>query len=359
MVRTFGCTSRQGCCSSGLQTDVACFATVFHALSMVNKRKNMPQSRQPVITPEHMRVFVAIGQARTLTEAASSLHIPLFTVSRALKRMEIAAALRLVRRDAKGLELTAVGREYFDACQRVLLAQQEVVDLFAKHRKVPEGTLHISAPHPFVRHVLSGILPDFRKLYPKLKVDIALYCSDWDQAPKASHDVFLKVRTPRDSRHHLTIFPAIRQGLFASPQYLEERSSPSHPMELEQHSCLGQTRDHSAFAWSFVQDGEHLAVAPDFDFVVPDIEVLTQLTLQSFGIAVLPWWLVDADVDAGRLVPILEQWIPEPVTFCALHSGRARMASKEAAFLNFLTAVLGTERDPRCKGKHPAKFFFV
>ena len=47
----------------------------------------------------HLQIYVAIGQSRTLTEAAALLQLPLFTVSRALKHVEALAKVALVRRD--------------------------------------------------------------------------------------------------------------------------------------------------------------------------------------------------------------------------------------------------------------------
>lgn len=304
-----------------------------------------------------MQTFVAIGQAETLTQAAATIRHSLSSVSRTLKRIETAAQLILVRRDAEGLELTGAGRDYLSACQQILEAQRSAAEVFARHQGQPEGILRLGSPLPFVRHVLCRVLPAFQEQYPKLKVDIALYCSDWDQAPKAAHDLFFKVRTPKDSRHHLTVFPAIRQGLFASPTYLRGKALPERPLDLAQHASLGQTRDHSAFAWELARDGHHVAVTPEYSVVVPDVEVLTQFAIDSAGVAVLPLWLAHPHVASGKLVPVLEHWTPEPVRFCAMHSGRIRMASREAALLKFLSGILGTERDPRCAGSDPSLFF--
>ena len=205
--------------------------------------------------------------------------------------------------------------------------------------------------------MLGPILPLFQQRYPHIKLDIDLYSSDWDQAPKAVHDIFLKVRTPKDSRHHLTMFPAILQGLFASPQYLARHAMPESPFDLESHRCLGQTRDHSAFAWKFRGRTEQVALNPNFSVVVADVEVLAQLALHSAGIAVLPLWRAHPEVTTGNLVHVLPDWAPEEVIFCALHSGRHRVTLKERAFLHFLGTVLGTADDPRCHGEKPSLFF--
>ena len=306
---------------------------------------------------EQMRIFVAIGQARTLTEAAVSLQLPLFTVSRVLKRIEERAKLSLIRRDASGLQLTGAGREYFSACLGVLDSLRAVDEVLEKHRKAPEGVLRVGSPVPFARHVLAPILPDFQKQYPDLRVDITLYCSDWDQSPNAVHDIFLKVRSPRDSRLHQTVFPAIRQGLFASPEYLALRGKPTLPYDLEHHACLGQTRDHSAFAWNLSRKSEQMPVRPNFTLVVSDIDVLVGLVLRSGGIAVLPIWQAHPEVARKRLVRVLPEWTPAELPFCALHTRRTRMTSREAALLAFLGDIVGTRKDPRCNGADPALFF--
>ena len=340
-----------------MQISVAQIATLLHAGVMSKLPTRSGSKRSEKVDTEHMRMFVAIGQSQTLTEAAISLQLPLFTVSRALKRIESAAKLTLVRRDASGLELTGAGRDYMDACLKVLQAHQEVTDVLAKHRKEPEGTLKISTPIPFAVHVLSAILPDFQRRYPGMKIDLSLYCSDWDKTPNAMQDITFKVRTPRDSRHHLKVFPSIRQGLFASPNYLSTRSAPAHPKDLEEHICLGLTRVPELFCWELTRHSEHVAVAPNFAIVAPDMEIMTRLTIGSAGIAVLPLWRAHNDVLAGRLCPVLKEWAPQEITFCALHSGRLRMASREAAFLDYLIEILGTAADPRCHGQDPKLFF--
>ena len=304
----------------------------------------------------HLQIYVAIGQSRTLTDAAALLQLPLFTVSRALKHVEALAKVALVRRDRSGLELTSAGRDYLSACVNVLDAHATAASVLAGHRGEPEGTLRVGTPLPFATKVLGPILPQFLQRYPNIELDIDLYSSDWDQAPKAVHDIFLKVRTPRDSQHHLMMFPAILQGLFASPQYVAKHSLPESPFDLASHR-LGQTRDHSAFTWKFRNGKEQVALTPNFSIVVADVEVLAQLALHSAGIAVLPVWRAHPEVTAGNLVHVLPQWAAEEVIFCALHSGRHRVTSKERALLDFLGTVLGTASDPRCNGQKPSLFF--
>lgn len=304
-----------------------------------------------------MRIFVAIGRARTLTEASEALRIPLFTASRALKRIERSAQLVLIRRDETGLHLTEVGHEYLKACHSVLQAHQAAMEVLLARQAEPEGLLHIAAPVTFVQEVLSPVLAEFLESFPKLRVNLSLYCSDWHQEPNATHDIFLKVRMPSESRYQMKLFPPIRQGVFASPRYLADHSEPAHPIDLERHECLAFTESGHRAYWKFWQAGEHLSVNPVTRIIVADPYVLTRLAIDSAGLTVLPLWIAREHVNTGALVQVLKEWTVEPVVFCALYNGRPRAASKEGAFLNFLASIVGGPKDPRCAGADPNDLF--
>lgn len=308
------------------------------------------------IRPEDMRIFVAIGRARTLTEASEALKIPLFTASRALKRIERMAQLVLIRRDESGLHLTEVGHEYLKACQSVLQTHQAAMEVLLARQMEPEGLLHVAAPVTFVQHVLSRILWEFLESFPKLRVKVSL-CSDPHQEPSATHDVFLKVRIPNESRYQMKLFPPIRQGLFASPRYLADHPQPVHPVDLESHECLAFSESDHRTYWKFWRAGDHLSVNPITRIIVADPYTLTRLAIDSAGLTVLPLWIAREHVNTGDLVQVLTEWTVDPIVFCALYTGRPRAASKEGAFLNFLASVLGGPKDPRCAGADPNDLF--
>ena len=304
-----------------------------------------------------MRIFVALDGARTLTAAAISLQVPLFTVSHAIKRVERLAGMTLIKRDPAGVALTDIGREYLQACRDVLEAQNRAMAVLKAHREEPEGTLRIGAPVMFARSVLSVILPSFQATFPRLFIQLDLYTSEWNQEPTISHDVFLKVRTPQLSRRHLKTFPAIRQGLFASPSYLQAHTTPRQPRDLEKHICVGHSEDGTFPPWNFSRGNELIPLRPRLSVAVDDPEIQARFALAGSGIALLPLWLAESYRVDGRLVPLLEDWIPAPVVFCALHAGRLRIASKENKFLDYLAGKLGTASDPRSQGGDPRAFF--
>ena len=311
------------------------------------------------IVPADAQIFLAIASSHTLSEAAASLGLPLHTVSRGLKRLEHAARVDLVRRSREGHSLTDTGRRLLAACHKILEAQLAAAEAIRGKRGDLEGTLRLGAPAQFARSVLTIIVPRFRRRHPKLRVEIELYCSDWDQEPNTAHDIFLKVRTPRDSRRHLHVFPSIRQGLFCSSNFFETcQVEPKHPTDLLHLTCLGD-EGSMAEGWLFSKKSEQIRVHPDFMISVSDPDVLAGLTLADAGIAILPLWLAAAEKTGQSLVQLLPEWEIEPIVFCALFNGRLRPGSKEHEILTEFASVLGTAEDPRCAGVDPERFFVI
>jgi len=308
------------------------------------------------IRPEEMRIFIALGDARNLTAAAASLDLPLHTVSRALKRIEKVAETTLVRRNGDGLHLTSVGSEYLLACQDVLHAHEQATQVLVANQREPEGKLQVGAPDNFSRFVLTEVLDEFRSAFPKVTIEISPYNAGWDQGPQVEHDVLLKTRSPNESRNHFKLFPAVRQGVFASPKFVATHGEPTHPQELSKFDCVGYGQRHT---WNFVRHREHLTLSPPLTAIIPDPEMLSRLAIKSVGIAVLPLWLAHAPMQEGKLVTLLNDWPIPPLDFCAVYRGGLRGASKEGAFVNFLASVLGTSKDPRCQGEDPKRFFLA
>ncbi len=320
---------------------------------MVTKKAKAVDLR---IRPEDMRIFAAIGNARTLTEASETLKIPLFTASRALKRIESTTKVTLLRRDETGLHLTDAGRQYMEACEAALHAHQAATEVLLARQTEPEGVLKVATPIVFVQNVLSHILSDFLDTHPKIRVEMSLY-SGSNHEPSANHDIFMKYGMPKESRYQMKVFPPVRHALFASPGYLAKHARPTHPTEVENHACIGYTDTYHRDCWKFWQKGECFSFIPKFRLSVSDPRSLIQMAIDSAGIAFLPLWLTGKHVETGNLVQVLTDWTMEPISYCALYNGRPRAASKEGAFLNFLGSVVGTSKDPRCAGGDPKELF--
>jgi len=290
-----------------------------------------------------VRIFVAIGRQGTLTAAAKELNLPTSTVSRALTRLEKQLNVLLVHRSSRGFILTDIGKEYLLTCRRALRTLRDGIELLDMRRARPSGLIKLACPITMARSIFAPLLPTFLERYPELRVEIDPYVSGWDQEPREDVDVFFKLRAPRDSLRRVRPYPGTKRGLFASQEYVAARGNPSSPDQLSTHICIGSG------TWKLSRGAKVIAPNILFKVVASDPDLHLQLTLRGLGIAALPLWMAKGAEVRHRLIPILPQWNPEPITLCALFSGQARLTPKVQALLDFLAEYIGTDLDPRLR----------
>jgi LysR family transcriptional activator of dmlA len=299
-----------------------------------------------------VRTFVAVAQAGTLTAAAKELQLPPSTVSRALTRLEQHLGVLLVRRSPRGLVLTDSGNSYLQSCRRALWTLRHGSELLQHRRSKPNGLIKVACPITMARDLLAPLLKEFLGRYPDLRIEIEAYASSYDQEPREDVDVFFKLRAPKDSLRHVRLYPGTARGLFASPGYVRASSKPAAPSDLAGHSCIGSG------VWRLSRGQKNVTPNILFRVVSSEPAVALKLALSGFGIAILPLWMTTHACVRKRLMPILPQLTPEPITLCALFFGPARLTPKVQVLLDFLAEYIGTDQDPRLV-KDPAKGYFT
>ena len=298
-----------------------------------------------------VRTFVSVAQAGTLTAAAKGMACPVSTVSRALTRLEKHLAVLLVHRGPRGLVLTDAGKQYLQSCRRALQSLQHGRDALEGHRSSPNGLLKVACPVTMARDAIAPLLKEFLERYPELRVEIEPYAASWDQEPRDDVDVFFKLRAPKDSLRRVRSYPGTVRGLFASQNYIKDAGDLSTPDDLPLHNCVGSG------PWKLSRGKK--VVTPDilFRVVTSDPTVALKLALGGFGIVILPLWMAKGPEVRKALVQVLPQWVPEPITLCALFSSPSRLTPKVQVLLDFLDEYLGTDRDPRLKNDVAAGYF--
>jgi LysR family transcriptional regulator, hca operon transcriptional activator len=134
----------------------------------------------------HLRYFVAVAEARSLTLAAEkSLHTSQPSLSRQIRDLEEEVGVQLLKRNPRGIELTAAGRVFLDHA-RVVLSQVETGIESARRAADPAKpyfvlgflTGHESSWLPEALHILRDELPNTHVMIssqtsPQLAVAIA------------------------------------------------------------------------------------------------------------------------------------------------------------------------------------------
>jgi DNA-binding transcriptional LysR family regulator len=281
-----------------------------------------------------MRLYVAVGDAGSLSAAARSLKVPLPTVSRKLALLEEHLGVRLVVRTTRKFVLTDAGRAYLDSCRRLLAEVEDAERMAAGEYEAPKGRLYVTAPIVFGRlHVLPVALA-FLKAYPDVDLRLSLVDRIADMIEEGI-DVALRIAHLADSSLIAARVGAVRLVTCAAPAYLKANGTPRTPADLLQHHCIASANLSATDRWSFRVDGEDQAFPIRSRLAVTTAEAAIDAAAAGIGITRVLSYQAAAAVKAGKLKVLLRPYELPEIPVSLVHPEARLTPPKVRAFLDF------------------------
>ncbi|MEG3615238.1 LysR family transcriptional regulator [Isoptericola haloaureus] len=106
----------------------------------------------------HLRYFVAVVDAGSLTAAAEVLHLSQPPLSVAISKLEGELGVRLLHRTPRGVEPTSAGRYLLDAASRILGEIDDMVAALGRFAEGTAGSLTVAAVPVLMWHRLPTLL---------------------------------------------------------------------------------------------------------------------------------------------------------------------------------------------------------
>lgn len=285
---------------------------------------------------KEMKAFVTVARVGGFTAAAEVLDVQKSHISRVINNLEKKLGCRLLERTTRAISLTEVGHEVYKRAQGILEAVEETRDFVQTQNQEPVGLLKLTCGVEFGALVVSQWIRDYLNRYPEVRVEADFTARRVDLVDEG-YDVAVRLGQSQDSSLAMRPLGYLRYGLFAAPDYLEQKGRPNHPDQLQDHQLLAFTLGHQRKGWQLSRDGHACYV--DLAKVRPRMALNNSLTLrdaamEGMGITRLPYLLVYEQVEAGRLVPLLSDWEHARVQAFALFQGRRYMSAKVRCFLD-------------------------
>jgi DNA-binding transcriptional LysR family regulator len=256
-----------------------------------------------------MEVFVRAVELGGFSTAARAFRMTPSAVSKLVARLEARLGVRLINRSTRKLQLTPEGTAFYERAMRIL-DDMNTAEREAAVGATPSGVLHINSSVPFGLHRLLPILPDFLQRYPGISVDVTLTDIVIDLLEERA-DVAIRVGPMRESRLLARKLVETRMVVVAAPGYLAARGTPQTPADLADHTLLGFSFSRQAAGWPFADgNGGAITVAPTGNALVSDGEAMRHFTIAGAGISRMSRLHINPDIEAGRLVPVLENYNP-------------------------------------------------
>lgn len=281
-----------------------------------------------------VRSFVAAARLQSFTAAAQELHVTQGAVSRMVQALEQELGLQLFNRNGRFIALTQAGQGYYEEVSHAL-------DLIATaSRKIQQAeraqALQLVVNSAFAIRWLMPRLPAFQRKHPS--IDVHILSSEAESGTHAETSQLTirygKGNWPGISAEALPL--GTLMGVVCSPE-LKATKTLNSPSDLLGRPLLTHTANADTSFWAeyFTHYGltqPNLDLAPRFHQLL----LLAEAAMGGLGFALVPLFLFQAELNAGRLVLAVNQTFTSARGYFVTHASGAAHDYKVRVFKQWL-----------------------
>ncbi|OIQ74753.1 HTH-type transcriptional regulator DmlR [mine drainage metagenome] len=261
---------------------------------------------------KQLETFVTVALRGGLTAAARAEGVAPAMVGRRMDALEQRLGVKLLLRSTRRVSLTQEGAVFLEDCQRLLSELADAEASLSAGGIKASGCLNLSAPAGFGRHHVAPLVPLFCELHPEVTVCLDLSDRVHDLTTEG-FDCAVRIGEMPDSSLVSVRLAENRRVCVAAPAYLKRHGTPQRPQDLLHFDCLtlsGSTSQSRGWAFSAPpgDPAEAMYIKPGGRLSCSDGEVLFDWCLRGYGIAWRSTWEVQARIDSGQLVTVLQDF---------------------------------------------------
>ncbi|MFT6530151.1 MAG: DNA-binding transcriptional LysR family regulator [Psychrosphaera sp.] len=294
-------------------------------INRINKQESLLNKEHKKL--ERLMLFSEVAQHLSFTVAASHLGISRGHLSAQIRRLEQDMGLPLLIRSTRSVRLTAEG-------ERVLSGMNQIrYDLLQLERNAKnegtaiEGVIKVTSPRIFTERYLIDIFTKFKKLHPKIEFSVDSSYTNYD-LNRSDYDLaFRATNTPPENMIAKPVL-TYQHCVCAAPQYLAKHGTPEYPNDLDNHQCL---RGQDQPTWTFVG----CEVKANGWLQINDNHLLKDLALSGQGIIRVAEYLVDREIEQGKLIQLFKEEMPMGLSIYMIHPQLIYQSNRLSAFIKF------------------------
>ena len=290
---------------------------------------------------KQLESFVSVATRGSLTAAAKAEGVAPAIMGRRLDALESRLGVKLLVRTTRRISLTHEGSAFLEDCQRLLIDVANAEASVSAGGVKASGHLRITAPAGFGRRHVAPLVTRFREQHADVTISLNLSDRVVDLAGEG-FDCAIRVGDMPDSSLVSVRMADNRRLCVATPEYLRRHGTPQQPSELARFDCLTLSSDASQTrGWAFRINGELQHLKPGGPLDCSDGQVLHDWCLAGYGIAWRSTWEVEAEIAAGKLVAVLQDFDAPANGIFAVFPQRKHLPLRVRLWIDFLKHSYG------------------
>jgi len=291
-----------------------------------------------------LRLFVDVTRKGGFAAVARDRDLEPSKVSRAIAGLERDLGFRLFQRTTRQMSPTEAGALYLQRIKPVLdgldCAREEARSL----SEGPSGILRLTTSVAFAVTCIVPLLPAFRAAFPQVQVELLSTDETLDLVADRI-DLAIRLGPSVQAGVVASRLMTTRYRVVATPGYLARSPVLRRPADLTDHRCALFALSDYRTQWLFRgTDGLVETVPIAGDLVFSNAFALYAAVKNGMGPALLPDWLVDADLQAGVIRDVFPDRAATATSFDTaawlIYPSRSYLPAKVRAAIDLLRARL-------------------
>jgi DNA-binding transcriptional LysR family regulator len=233
-------------------------------------------------------ILLAVAETGSLTAAGKKLHMSQPTVGRRIRALEEHFGTPLLKKEHGKMVPTTFGHGVLDHITRMQEEASAIDRSSASLEHSLSGVVRISATEGIGTAWLPGVLQVFRQSHPNITFDVGIGFREFNLAQREA-DIALRWQSPGEQNSLIARKVAdVTFGLFASPNYLQKRGTPTSLEDLVSHDAVIAMIKDEMPLWIHDENDNPLYMPETVSFRTNNIWAYDSALSAGYGIGALP-----------------------------------------------------------------------
>lgn len=288
-----------------------------------------------------LTIIMEVHKYGSLSKAAKALGISAPAVSAQIKSLEEQFGFVLFNRTTRSVVATEATEKLVAMLHNSEMEFTDLLDSLSGEQERPFGKLRLNAPMAFGEKFLVAPIAEFAKRYPDVVID-AEFNDNRVHLVEEGYDLVIRIGKLEDSGLIAKRLSGFQSILCASPAFLNRYQKPENPADLLHLPAVIYSNAAPQLTYrSPAGETGNIALQPAI--YANAIGMLLEATLQGVGIARLPAFACQDQIESGALVPLLPDYTLTPeMDIYAIYPDRRYLPLKVRKFIDLLDEKLGS-----------------
>jgi DNA-binding transcriptional LysR family regulator len=291
-----------------------------------------------------LRVFEAAARHNSFRKAAHELNLTASAVSHGVQTLETWLGVELFHRQARGLRLTSAGAAYAPFVNQALSLLARATEMIPGRKAT--GTLSVSSAPTFANKILLPRLEKFALQFPDLRVTLDTSLRPVDLALDG-FDVAIRFASMKKRAPHWTSLGMETLLPVCSPALKQQFAGSPAAQLLAQAPLIHVTSVTDDWIYWFRANGIDVPSSIEEGLRVDTVQMAFDAAIRGLGVVLGRTPLVDADIESGRLVPLVGHAMPSDNGYWLVAAQADFQKPEVKLFERWLLAELGIADEPR------------